>query len=683
MMEMIRILLESSLLFALLFAGVMLIRKIFHKKMSAFFQYTLWAVVILKLMIPVGVPVQASPWNALSGTLPSIQDEGITMRAAGDSVQTDSESGSPAAQQVAQNVQEAGTAEKAPAQTAPAAPQALEEPAIQLISTPQLLMVIWITGAGIMGAWLILGARRLKRDMYESAVSAPEWLQQEFADCKKALGIKRDIRLLMQEAVAVPCLMGAIRPRLAVPARLLSSRSQVRQILLHELIHFKHFDHIVNFLLNVLNAVYWFNPLVWVAFRQIRRDMESCCDESVLGRVGEEARQSYIETILSYAGKGDEPRYQVTMGFASPVKHMKKRIENMFATQKKTKKGIVAVALLLVATLGFACFTTACAPLTETIAKAADAELTASGEEKNGSLAEVIEIDGTAYRKKTGVMSILMLGIDWDGTQEKNATGARSDMIMLCTIDTQSGDIFFLSIPRDTRTAVHKVDVQTGAVQDEEYRTKLNHAYVLGGGQDGFGTQNVMRATQELLECDGQLDLPLQSYITIDLAHLPDLADAFGGVEVTLDQDVPGVGSAGETVRLSGENVRLYLQNRKQLEDGEMDRQRHEQTFMKALAKEMKQKGAARSAVQLFMQLKNGVIKSNLDMDQAMELMESLSQAPSVDDIKMETLTETENSWQVHDDPVMGMPIDYFVADEQELKARILELYYTPEQGGV
>ena len=90
---------------------------------------------------------------------------------------------------------------------------------------------------------------------------------------------------------------------------------------------------------------------------------------------------------------------------------------------------------------------------------------------------ETVQIDGQTYQKKNGVISILMLGIDWDGTEQKDATGARSDMLMLCTIDTETNDISFLSIPRDTRTVVHKVDQKTGKVEEKEYMTKINHIH--------------------------------------------------------------------------------------------------------------------------------------------------------------------------------------------------------------
>lgn len=295
---------------------------------------------------------------------------------------------------------------------------------------------------------------------------------------------------------------------------------------------------------------------------------------------------------------------------------------------------------------------------------------------------ETVTIDGKTYQKNPNVVSILMLGIDWDGTEVKDATGARSDMIMLCTIDMENNGISFLSIPRDTRTIVHKVDQKTGKVESKEYLTKLNHAYILGGGNDTskWGPQNAMRATEDLVEIDGQLSIPIQYYISIDLEHLADLAAALGGVEVTLDQNYPDIGSKGDTITLEGNAVRLYLQNRKQMDDGEMSRQRHEQEFMMAIAKKIKKLGAVQSASKLFSQLSGDVLQTNLGLDQIVAMAGVLDKLGSIDNIKMETFEERDDSWQNFPDPIVTNPskLNYFVMDEDELMSKMLERYYTP-----
>ncbi len=290
-----------------------------------------------------------------------------------------------------------------------------------------------------------------------------------------------------------------------------------------------------------------------------------------------------------------------------------------------------------------------------------------------------VDIDGTTYAKKPGVISILMLGIDWDGTEIKDATGKRSDMIMLCTMDVQSNQITFTSIPRDTRTVVHAVDKKTGELRDKTYLTKINHAYAVGAlSSDEAATKNITQAVEDLASCDEQLDIAVDYFVSIDLAHLSDLAGALGGVEVTLDQDYPDIGSKGETINLQGEDVRLYLQNRHQMKDGEMDRQRHEQDFMMALARKIKDLGAVQAATRLFPQLAGKVIQTNLNIDQIVALAGVLDKMGSIDDIKMDVFTE---SWAKYPDPLVSDPpkLDYFIMNEDELLQKMLDLYYTEQ----
>ncbi len=294
---------------------------------------------------------------------------------------------------------------------------------------------------------------------------------------------------------------------------------------------------------------------------------------------------------------------------------------------------------------------------------------------KNVSM-EKITVNGAVYQKNPNVVTVLMLGVDSDGSAAKNSQGERSDMMMLCTVNLDDNTIDLTSLPRDTRTTVHDVDTKTGDIKDKTWITKLNHAYNRGGGQNKYGAENAMLATKDLIECDGQLNIPVDYFISIDLEHLSDLADALGGVEVTLDQNYPDIGSKGETINLKGNDVRLYLQNRKQMDDGEMDRQRHEQDFMMAIARKIKELGAVQSASRLFTQLQD-VVKMNLNIDQVVAMAGALDQV-SLDEIERNTFTE---NYKMMNDELMGQDLDFFVMDEQELIDTMLGLYYTPAGG--
>lgn len=212
-----------------------------------------------------------------------------------------------------------------------------------------------------------------------------------------------------------------------------------------------------------------------------------------------------------------------------------------------------------------------------------------------GAKRNSVTIGGVRYDPKEDLMNVLLIGVDKDSTR----TGVgRADMIVLCTLDPHEGTISLLTVPRDTHAWVHHIS-EDGEIQDTVYE-KINHSYAYGLGPTKYSAENTMACTSRLLECDGQLEVPIHYYLSMDLDGLWDLADVFGGVAVTLDQDVPNVGAEGETVTLQGPTVRYYLEARHGMDEGEVSRQIHQQTFLKALMQAIKDKGGAAAAADLY-----------------------------------------------------------------------------------
>ncbi len=99
------------------------------------------------------------------------------------------------------------------------------------------------------------------------------------------------------ENVHSPFIVGIFRPKIYIPYGL--SERQLEHVLAHERCHIKRLDHIVRTLSYLVLCLHWFNPLVWLAFHLMGRDMELSCDEKVLSRSGDKAE--YSETLLSFA----------------------------------------------------------------------------------------------------------------------------------------------------------------------------------------------------------------------------------------------------------------------------------------------------------------------------------------------------------------------------------------------
>ena len=269
-------------------------------------------------------------------------------------------------------------------------------------------------------------------------------------------------------------------------------------------------------------------------------------------------------------------------------------------------------------------------------------------------------VDGRVYRPKTNIVNILLLGVDKDSLRREVG---RSDMIMLVTLDFDAGTIQCLTIPRDTHAVVYHIN-ENGNIVDEVYE-KLNHAYAYGLGPNKYSAENTMLCTSNFLSMGGEFDVPIDYYVSIDLDGIAELAGIFGGVDVTLAQDVPEVGKAGETVNLQGPTVRHYLQNRHDMSDGEVSRQLHEQTFLKALLEEIREAGAVQNAAQLYTMFTK-FIRTNLTLAQVAEYAGILDQV-SNDAIEFYRISGT------------GETIDgvwYLEPDLEEAKELVLKTQY-------
>ncbi len=195
---------------------------------------------------------------------------------------------------------------------APTAPVAAHAPeAIAPIATPApprtaaisiYIIVTWLWLAGFVGMLAVVVwqhcnfVRKLGRwePVRESRVI--ELLER----CRMILGVRRNVIVLAASGLNTPALFGIIRPRLLLPVEMLErlDDGELRYILLHELIHLKRGDLLVNWAVILLRAAHWFNPAVWLAFRRLRAEQELACDAAVMACLAADERRHYGRTLL-------------------------------------------------------------------------------------------------------------------------------------------------------------------------------------------------------------------------------------------------------------------------------------------------------------------------------------------------------------------------------------------------
>lgn len=166
---------------------------------------------------------------------------------------------------------------------------------------------------------------------------------------KRNLNIKRRINLVYGDT---PFIYGIFKVNLVIPKGI--SIEEVDALLVHELIHYKYGDLYINWLLIFLKSIYWFNPIVWLVFNQIRKDCEVACDERVLEGSYVD-KKCYATFLFKNALKGN--KYLVgTSSFSKEGSNIKKRIKRIQKFRKKSTL-LVVLGMTVFLVVGALCLT--------------------------------------------------------------------------------------------------------------------------------------------------------------------------------------------------------------------------------------------------------------------------------------------------------------------------------------
>ena len=141
-----------------------------------------------------------------------------------------------------------------------------------------------------------------------------------------------------------PFVLGFFRPKIYIPFGL--EPRQREHVLCHESAHIQRRDYLIKPLGFLLLAIHWFNPLVWLAFHLMSRDMEMSCDEKVLAQLGEEARREYSLSLLSI---GSRRRFPAPNPLAFGETGVKERVVNVMKFRRAKRWVTVAAAVAVVA----------------------------------------------------------------------------------------------------------------------------------------------------------------------------------------------------------------------------------------------------------------------------------------------------------------------------------------------
>lgn len=329
------ILLTSSVLILALTA----LRFALRGRISPRLQYALWLLAALRLLVPVSIGT--SPVSVL-GAAQAIPAYMETRQPAEGPPAEEANSPSPAP------VQNLPMEALYPPQTALPEP-ALPEPALPALET--ILRWVWLGGAAGFGIWMLAVNLRFGAGLRRS-----RWKLSKLDD---------PVPVYVSGAAETPCLFGLLRPAIYLPSSCAEDPALVRHALAHETAHYRHGDHLWALVRCLCLALYWFDPLVWLAAALSRRDGELSCDESALAALGEGERIPYGRTLLVLAVRraGPSPLLHTATTMAMGAGGLKERIR-LIAQKPRTLWPAAALAVGAAALLAACTF--AGAPAAET-----------------------------------------------------------------------------------------------------------------------------------------------------------------------------------------------------------------------------------------------------------------------------------------------------------------------------
>ena len=193
-----------------------------------------------------------------------------------------------------------------PKEPAASAPEASSSPDVQppararrpSLSSAQIALGVWLLGAAAFLAWTGAAHLRFLRWLrrWAAPVTGGEAIAA-FNQLGNRLGLDRRPRLLVCQGLKAPMLAGLLRPAILLPQEGVSGET-LGFSLLHELTHYRRRDVWLKTLALWVNALHWFNPLMWYMVRLVERDIELACDEDALRSLPKSDFAAYGQTIL-------------------------------------------------------------------------------------------------------------------------------------------------------------------------------------------------------------------------------------------------------------------------------------------------------------------------------------------------------------------------------------------------
>ena len=222
------------------------------------------------------------------------------------------------------------------------------EPANWRPDFSQVLAMIWSAGVLFFLVRLIGASIKIRRMLANSALVSDAPMTALIQNLAADLDLQTPVALYVSADLAMPVTAGIKHPVILLPVEAADwDADWMRMVLLHELAHVKRRDCLTQMLANIACAFYWFNPLVWYAAKQLRKERELACDDAVLA-LGTRA-SDYAGYLVALAKSFELNRQTATVTVGMACSQLENRVRSILNPQ--VQRGILTPAKIAVLTL--------------------------------------------------------------------------------------------------------------------------------------------------------------------------------------------------------------------------------------------------------------------------------------------------------------------------------------------
>ncbi|HFK1751010.1 TPA: M56 family metallopeptidase [Bacillus cereus] len=332
-------LIETSLMASILVGFILCIKVLFRNKLTPRWQYMLWIVLMIRLLLPWSPDSSYSIYSLLSYR--SSVSEVI-----------------PKNMPATENIENIESDRKVELESNPKMVTKTSEPEVEVslekqttFSLYKLALYVWLAGVIILATITFLTNRRLYSYIKKQPDITDEQAITVFNRCKQSMKMKKAVSLRLAGKIASPTVFSFFRPKVLLSKKHMKvlNEQQLQYVFYHELAHIKRNDVAVNWIMYSLILLNWFNPILWYAYFCMREDQELACDAYALTFIDKEEQIAYGHTIITLL---EHYSYQVPSlaSLSRNKRTLKRRIVMIKKFQKKSYRlsllGVIAIVAI-------------------------------------------------------------------------------------------------------------------------------------------------------------------------------------------------------------------------------------------------------------------------------------------------------------------------------------------------